>query len=127
MSEAETLELIAIFSANSWNYFAIYLSITFAYLAVAYFVGANLNRFQVNAISGLFIVSASGATIAAFTTTSTWIALIKSRPTLMDDIAIYSAGIWDYYIAAPMVVGIFVSLYFMYEIRARKTKDDTST
>ncbi len=38
MTEAEALELIAIYTANALDSFALYLSFTMAYLATAYFV-----------------------------------------------------------------------------------------
>ncbi|MFT4583677.1 MAG: hypothetical protein ACI915_003365 [Gammaproteobacteria bacterium] len=64
MSEAETMELIAIFAANSINGFAIFASLTFSYLAVAYVVGGSLTKFQALAASGLYIVSGGAAVYA---------------------------------------------------------------
>jgi hypothetical protein len=53
MSEAETMELIAIFA-----------SLTFSHLAVAYVVGGSLTKFQALAASGLYIVSGGAAVYA---------------------------------------------------------------
>ena len=46
MTEAEALELIAIYITNAHGGFTIYLSVTFAYLVTAYLVGRKLSPFQ---------------------------------------------------------------------------------
>ena len=56
MSEYEILDLVAGESAQSSNQFTLYLSVLFAYLVTAYFVGGRLTRAQVFLLSGLYIV-----------------------------------------------------------------------
>ena len=86
MSEAETIEAVAIFGANSFSIFSVYLSITFAYLTVAYFVGAALNTFQVWVVSGLYVASAGVSTIACVGTTEAWVELIATQPTIPEPV-----------------------------------------
>ena len=124
MTEAETIEIVAILGSNSFSIFAVYLSITFAYLTVAYFVGAALNIFQVWAISGLYVASAGIASIACFGTTEAWVALIAEQPTILNTLSIYGVGIWDTYMAFLMSAGMLISLYFMYEVRRRKHQEN---
>ena len=40
MTEAEALELVAIYTANAHTSFNMYISVTFAYFATAFFVGS---------------------------------------------------------------------------------------
>lgn len=61
MTEAEAIELIAIFTTNVIASNTIYLSFTFAYLTAAYFVGASLSRFQAIFVSVLYALAANGA------------------------------------------------------------------
>ena len=43
MSEAEAIEALSDVAANAGTFFTIFLSVTFAYLTVAYVVGAALS------------------------------------------------------------------------------------
>jgi hypothetical protein len=54
MTEAEALELIAIYVTNAHEGFTLYLSVTFAYLITAYLVGSKLSPFQALAVSEFF-------------------------------------------------------------------------
>ena len=117
MTEAETLEVVALYGSNSFSIFTVYLSITFAYLTVAYFLGAKLSRFQTITISGLYIASSAMASLAFIGTTQTWVVLISTTQTMLNTIPIYSAGVWHIYAAILAIAGILVSLYFMYDVR----------
>jgi len=119
MTEAEIIEVVAILGANSFSIFSVYLSITFAYLTVAYFIGAALKPVQVWVASGLYVASAGVSTIACVGTTEAWVELIANQPTMLNTLGIYSVHIWDVYMAILMALGMVVSLYFMYEIRKR--------
>ena len=45
-AEAQAIEALADIAAVAATYISVFISLTFAYLTVAYLVGATLNRFQ---------------------------------------------------------------------------------
>jgi len=59
MTEAEAIETLSILGANGATYFTLFTTFTFAYLTVAYFVGASLTRFQCIAVSAIYFFTAS--------------------------------------------------------------------
>lgn len=66
MTEAELWELMFMSVGNSTDALSILLVITFAYLAIAYFVGSKLSNFQVVVVSTLFVFGSGVATIGFF-------------------------------------------------------------
>ena len=64
MSDAEVMELLALYGDTSINAFAIYITFTFGYLTVAYFVGARMSKFQAGMTTLLYVVAASMPMIA---------------------------------------------------------------
>ena len=51
MTEAETLVSLTDMSDTSLSFISVWISVTFAYLTVAYVVGKDLSRFQYIAIT----------------------------------------------------------------------------
>lgn len=119
MSEAETLDLIAEYASNAVAGIALYATITFAYLTVAYFVGAALSMFQTAAVSTLYVGFAIAAAASCVVSTQAWSALIASRPTILDSLPMYAGWYWDIFIALFFTAGIAVSIYFMYDVRKK--------
>lgn len=64
MTGFKALQVLSNFADNAATYFAMFITFTFGYLTVAYFVGKSLSRFQCFAVSALYAISAilSGAT-----------------------------------------------------------------
>lgn len=58
MTEAETLNTVVEYGDAVMSNMTVYLTMVFAYLATAYFVGKNLSRFQVIVESIIFIAIA---------------------------------------------------------------------
>ena len=58
MTEAEALELLEAATSNSFTGFTLYLSVMFAYVVTAYFVGGKLTGRQAMLASGLFAFGA---------------------------------------------------------------------
>ena len=56
MTDSELWELILISQGNTSSTLAIYLSLVFGYLAIAYLIGVKLNRSQVATFNGLFLL-----------------------------------------------------------------------
>jgi len=130
MSESETLLVVNEYGGTAVSCFALYTSILFAYLTVAYFVGAKLSTFQSRAVSGLFIAAAGVAAIACVSAVHAWIAILGDRPTALDQVPFFVYRIWHYYMGGMLVAGIIVSLYFMYDVRCKRgceANEPTST
>ena len=122
MTEAEALEIIAIYTANSIESFSLYLSFTAAFLVTAYFVGAKLSLAQTFAVSGLYCIAAISASLSLVGGIQAWIAVKESTPTVIDQIPIYNPTLWLTMMPVILVPGIFVSLYFMWSIRHSKSE-----
>jgi len=127
MSEAETIELVALLGDNAVSNFAVYISITFAYLTVAYFVGAALSSFQMKAVSGLYLASSGICAISSVATVQAWVLIVSVEPTVLNTLPLYTAGIWHIYMAVLLTAGMVVSLYFMYDIRRRGNEKSDKT
>ena len=120
MTEAEALELIAIYTANALESFTLYLSFTIAYLVTAYFVGKNLSRFQIFAVSGPFCIAAISATLSLLGSVQAWIAIKSATSTVIDTVPIYNSTLWTFMMPVILIPGILISLYFMWNVRAAK-------
>ena len=119
MSEAEIAELVALYWDIAVNSFTIYISFTFAYLATAYFVGANLTRFQVLAASSMYLFSAISGILSMTAAIQAWSAYKASTPTRLDEVYFLSETLWQVYIPLLTSAGVIMSLYFMYDLRRR--------
>ena len=98
MSESETLELISLYYGNAIDAFTIYISFTFAYLTVAYFVGSQLTRFQVIAASGLYMISATSAALGAIMPMLAWSEFVRSRETALSKFDLWNGELWVLYL-----------------------------
>ena len=121
MSEAETLELISLYYGNAIDAFTIFISFTFAYQTVAYFVGSALTRFQAQVVSGLYVISSSSAAGGSILPMLAWTALLGSRETTLGKFEIWNGSFWMGYMGTIYATGIVVSLYFMYNVRKTAT------
>jgi hypothetical protein len=117
MTEAESLELAATFTANASTNFTIFISFTFAFLATAYFVGKNLSRFQFFAASGMYAIAAGSAAISCVGWLQAFDAIMESKPTFLNSLPIFSGGVWVGGMSVLFVAGLLVSLYFMWDVR----------
>ena len=119
MSEAETLDLIAVYAANFMTSMTMYVSFTLAYLTAAYFVGRGLSPFQAFALSGLYIGAALAAGSSCVASVQVWGALVETHPPTLANLSLYRNGVWDQYMSILLVTGVLISLYFMFDIRRR--------
>ena len=127
MTEAETLELISMYYGNAIDAFALYITFTFAYLTVAYFVGRALTRFQVFAASGLYLVSTLSTALGVILPMVAWTELLGSRQTLLGKFRIWNGEFFMWYLGAIFTIGIIVSLYFMFNVRTRLSTDQSDS
>ena len=125
MNEAEAIELIANHLSNAIGGFTVYLSVTFAYLYVAYVAGADLSRLQ-------FVIGSFLYVFAAFTTVMVVSINVQVMYSLVEHVASYSkhfenvplwgGGFWELYMTGLQVGGILVGLFFMWDVRHPKTE-----
>lgn len=123
MTEYEILDLMANESAQSATQFTLYLSVLFAYLVTAYFVGARLTVTQVFILSSLYIFVNAAQSWGMHLTMSRVEELLNKKAEISplteweQGYAAYG-NIW----AIAMVIGVLASLYFMWGVRHPKTE-----
>jgi hypothetical protein len=117
MTEAEALEMIAIYIANAIESFSLYFAFLAAYMVTAYVVGSNLSRFQAVAVSGIYCVAAITISLSLIVSIQAWIAVKESTPTVLDEVLLYSPMLWLALMPVILISGISVSLYFMWQVR----------
>jgi len=66
MTEAELWEMFFLASGSSASAFGLLLTMLFAYLATAYFVGSRLTGFQALVVSSLFVFSSTLSTMGTY-------------------------------------------------------------
>lgn len=123
MTEAETLELVSLYYGNAIDAFTIYISFTFAYLTVAYFVGAKLSGFQVIVVSGLYLIAALSTTLGSVMPMLAWGELLSSRETLLDKFQLWNGITWVFNMCVIFAGGMVVSFYFMFDIRSKAASE----
>ncbi|MEQ8694609.1 MAG: hypothetical protein RIC85_04720 [Gammaproteobacteria bacterium] len=122
MTEAEILELVSLYYGNAIEAFTIYITFTFAYLTVAYFVGSKLTRFQVFVVSGLYLISALSTTLGSIMPMLAWGELLANRDTLLSKFPVWDGEMWVVNMGIIFLVGIVVSFYFMYDVRSKSVQ-----
>ena len=119
MSEAEVIEMLNLHAANSMSAYSIFITFTFAYLTVSYFVGEKLSLKQVFIVSVLYVTSGAAFTLISILHCQSFGALVTQYPDF-----IYSR-LWQLPwapLASILAVGgVMASLYFMWNVRHPKT------
>ncbi|WNC69091.1 hypothetical protein RI845_02795 [Thalassotalea nanhaiensis] len=117
MTDAEALELIALYANNALTSFTIYITFTFGFLVTAFVVGAKLTRFQAFVVSTLYLISVGSAALSLIVDMQVWVAIKESTPTLIDELPLTNGTFWLTYMCIVLIGGILVSLYFLWDIR----------
>ncbi len=117
MSEAEIYELALMTFDSSANQLGLLLTLIFAYLATAYFVGGRLTRFQTAVVSFLFIVGSSILTLALYGTMQRSISFVERLRDLYPDEVFVMSETWAVSMTTLLALAIPVCLFFMYQIR----------
>jgi hypothetical protein len=127
MTGAEALELAEMAGATSITSFGYYLSIIFAYLAAAYFVGDKLSKSQVIVASGLFVFAGFCA-IAAVTIFLGRVTVYLRLAKKTEDIngapfyVFESSYFWSSYLGILCALGLVMALKFMWDVRHPKAE-----
>ena len=119
MTESDAIEALVMMASNTVTFFSIFLSLTFGYLSVAYFLGAALTKFQCLTISTIYFLSASIFGAAAIGWTGAYDDLKNREQTILDEYWILNIAEWANAVLITVVLCILVSLYFMYDVRRR--------
>lgn len=120
MDETEVIATLNDIADVIATYVGMWLSFTFAYLTVAYFVGKALSRFQCLTISLLYAIASAWFCAAGVAYTQAWQSLRAREESLYDTISLMTAKEgWEWGISIFLIGGTLVSLYFMYDIRKR--------
>jgi len=122
MSEAEAFEIAAAWSTSTLASFTLYISITFAYLTVAFLVGSKLSRFQTMTISVLYFFGAMVGLLSTVEDVGHYGIAMAAAPQEASGVAKLTPETWQFYVIGLMSVGILVGLYFMWDVRHSKPK-----
>jgi Na+/glutamate symporter len=117
MTEAELWQLQLLAVANTAEAVQGVVTIIFAYLVTAYFVGRRLTRFQTALVSLLFVLGATGASFMTFVEFRRAAMFMEqlTRQFGVESISPNAVVIPLY--AALMALLIPASVFFMYQIR----------
>lgn len=98
----------------------VWISVTFGYLTVAYFLGAALTRSQCTGISILYVALATMFAATSVGYVDGWVQLHERESTVLDQVWVFS-HVEGYVegLAFVFISGTLISLYFMYDVRKR--------
>ena len=116
MTEAESLEVVAIYIQNAHSAFSIYVTVTFAFLATAFFVGHKLKPYQAVVATGLYLYTAVSAILGEIANIQVW-AAAATQSKILNTLPLIDAELWIYMNTALMSLGVVASLYFMWQVR----------
>ena len=117
MNEPELVEAANSTFALVVDLLTFYMTITSAYLIVAYIVGAKLSRFQVTVVSVLYVFMGSASTYALSLWTMRGIYYMAKVQALDAAAPINPTPIIPVMIIAALIGGVVTSLVFMWNIR----------
>ena len=118
MTEPEAITALTEIAALALAHIGAWLSLTFAYLTVAYFAGRSLSKFQCWTVSILYGVMGFLFASPVIGYVDGWLLLYARESTIFDEVSAFSAvpfyveG-WTFFTYG----GVLVSLYFMYNVR----------
>jgi len=118
MTEYEILDLVSSESAQSATQFSLYLTVLFAYLVTAYFIGDKLTRAQVVVLTILYVF-VNSAQALGMRLTIAHVQELLERKAELSPFTKWEAGYESYGTiwSVAMLLGIAASLYFMLSVR----------
>ena len=114
--DASTHEAMAMWGANAITSFSIYLTFTFAYLTAAYLAGTKLTVYQFFVLSTLYTIGALISLASVISNLELYAVLFNQDDLLRSSIT-FTPEFWIYTITPLFMVGIGVSLSFMWYVR----------
>jgi len=122
MTEYEIVDALSSLRAEIGGHVMNFAAVLFGYLVTAYFVGGKLSRFQVTAITAVYIIFLPGPLTGAYEAATTMKNIYYAHP----DVTTYPLAASHYIVAIPILVPAIVlsswviSVLFM--IQTRKTR-----
>jgi len=120
VSESEAIQTLTSIGEVAATYAAMYFTVTFAYVTVAYLVGKSLSRFQCGAVSALYVLSATAFGAAGLGYVDAWLQLKTREATILDNVWLFQKFVWVEGIIMMLLAICLLSLYFMYDVRRGK-------
>ena len=120
MTEAELIESSMALSEMASNAVTLYLTTVSAYLLVAYFVGASLDRLQTFIISVLFIVFSLSFVAAIQTNLGNMVSIGNELEEIRPGWIRFASTPFNSVLLVVDSCGVLVSLLFMWNIRHPK-------
>jgi hypothetical protein len=120
VTEPEVIEMVNLYAGNGLSSFSLWVSFTFAYLTVAYLVGAKLSNVQLYIVSAMYCITAGVFALAAVTYALSFTALTSTyREFNPTDFWLIP---WTSFSSVILIGGTLASLYFMWDVRHPKTE-----
>ena len=120
MSEPEAVASLNGIADVVSSLMAMWISVTFGYLTVSYFVGAALTRFQYTVVTTLYLMFATVFGASAVLYVHAWQLTNVRERTVFSEIPL--SGNLPAYVGGTsviLVVGTTISIYFMYNLRKK--------
>jgi hypothetical protein len=122
MTEYELVDAIASFNSNMYSWSTFYMTALSAYLVTAYILGAKLTRSQTTIINTCFVVFSALGIFAVRGSGMRCLEFVAEVQAINPErgFALTSEMLWV--IVSILLLGIFVCLKFMWDIRHPKTE-----
>jgi hypothetical protein len=127
MSEAELWEMFLEAMSVTTSVFSVLLTVNFAYLATAYFVGRRLSGFQALVVSFLYVVGAGILTLSFVGVLNRSLEFAARLKEIDSDLFFVVTPFYAVTFAALLAFSIPVGLIFMYQIRRNPSLGAGST
>ena len=83
-------------------------------------MGIKLTRFQALTATGLYVIAAGYSTVIMVAWLQAFFAITEVKNTVLDGVQLMQRGYWVSGTVAILLMGILVSLYFMWGVRNPK-------
>jgi hypothetical protein len=122
MTEYELVDAIASFNSNMYSWSTFYMTALSAYLVTAYILGAKLTRSQTILINTCFVFFSALGIFAVTGSAMRCLEFVAEVQAINPErgFALTSETLW--LIVSILLLGIFVCLKFMWDIRHPKTE-----
>ena len=120
MTEAELIESISTLTEGAGDSVTLYLTTVSAYLLVAYFVVAKLDRLQTTIISVLFLFFSVAFVFAIQASLVNMVSIGNELKVIRPDWIVFASTPFNLACLVVDTGGVLVSLYFMWHIRHPK-------
>ena len=118
MTEPDAIEMVNFYASNALESFSIWVSITFAFLTVAYLVGSKLSKTQVWIVCPLYFITSGTFGLASVVHVQSFTILANAYPDFFP--AFLWPLPWSEMTQLVLIGGTIASLYFMWDVRNPK-------